>query len=133
MPVVASVNIAAVVLLALLVTGSVAAGVALGRRLARPMQRPGEPHVSLREHLRQKRAQTSALLTPGERRFLYGYTVVGTLLPPLAVGLLVFGGAGTRGVGVAVLVLALLTMAVPISPFLSSRARRRAGPNRDLE
>jgi uncharacterized membrane protein YdfJ with MMPL/SSD domain len=107
--------------------------VALGRRLGRPMRRPGDPHVSLREHLRQKRAQTRTLLTPGERRFLYGYTILGTLLPPLAVGLLVFGGAGTRGVGVAVLVLALLTLAVPISPFLSSRARRRAGRHRDVE
>jgi hypothetical protein len=64
---------------------------------------------------------------------LYGYTILGALLPPLAVGLLAFGGAGTRGVGIAVLVLALLTMAVPTSPFLSSRARRRAGRNRDLE
>lgn len=45
-----------------------------------------------------------------------------SLLAPAGVVLLDNGAA--RGVGIALLVLALLGMAVPISPFLRARVRR---------
>jgi cytochrome c biogenesis protein CcdA len=51
------------------------------------------------------------------------------LLPsPLAlvgVVLLIGGGSGARVVGIVLLVLFLLGMTVPISPFLKARVRRR--------
>ena len=39
--------------------------------------------------------------------------------------LLLFGSGATHGVGIALLVIGLLAMAVPISPLLRARVRRR--------
>jgi hypothetical protein len=128
--VVAALSIAGAVIAVSLIAGSVAVGVWLGKRLGK---RPGEPHVSLRENLRRSRAQTRKQLTPGERRFAYGYTAVGIVLPPLAIGLLVFGVGSTRGVGIGLLIVALGMMAVPISPFLRARVRRRERGDSDSE
>lgn len=128
--VVAALRIAGALIAVLLIASSVAVGVWLGKRLGK---RPGEPQVSLRENLRRSRAQTRKLLTPGERRFAYGYTVLGIVLPPLAIGLLVFGAGSARGVGIGLLIVALGMMAVPISPFLRARVRRRERRNSDGE
>jgi hypothetical protein len=125
MPVVAAVNIAAVVIFVLIIAGSVVVGAWLGKRLTRLAKRHGAPDVSLRESLKLQRAQLHTELTPGERRFAYGYTALGVILPPTAIGLVVFGTRSTRGVGIGLLLLALLVMAVPISPFLRARVRRR--------
>jgi hypothetical protein len=125
MPLVAAVNIAAVVIFVLIIAGSVVVGAWLGKRLTRLTKRPGAPDVSLRESVKLQRAQLQIELTPGERRFAYGYTALGVILPPTAIGLVVFGTGSTRGVGIGLLLLALLVMAVPISPFLRARVRRR--------
>jgi Zn-dependent protease with chaperone function len=39
--------------------------------------------------------------------------------------LLLFGSGATHGIGIALLAIGLLAMAVPISPFLRARVRRR--------
>jgi hypothetical protein len=118
---------------AALIVISASGGVWLGKRLSRLLKRPGEPQLSLRDSLRRSRAQTRQLLTPGERRFAYGYTLVSGLLPPVAIGFLVFGTSTTRAVGAGLLLLALVLMAVPISPFLRARVRRRAARASDRE
>jgi Zn-dependent protease with chaperone function len=41
------------------------------------------------------------------------------------VALLVWGKGAGRGVGIALLIVALLVVAIPISPFLRARIRRR--------
>jgi hypothetical protein len=125
LPVVAALNIANAVTAVLIIAGSAAGGVWLGKRLTGLLRRPGEPQPSLRESLKRNRAQTRKLLTPGERRFAYGYTLVSGLLPAVAIGLLVFGTSTTRAVGAGLLLFALVLMAVPISPFLRARVRRR--------
>jgi hypothetical protein len=57
--------------------------------------------------------------------FWYGMGVLVTLLPPLAIGLLAFGGEGVRPVGIGLLFAALVVYAVPVSPILHARIRRR--------
>jgi hypothetical protein len=47
------------------------------------------------------------------------------LLAPVGVVLLIVGSGAAHGVGIALLVLGLLAMAVPISPLLRARVRRR--------
>ncbi len=133
MSVVAAFTIVGAVAVVSLIGGSLALGLWLGKRLTRGMKRPGEPEVSFRENLTRKHAQTRKLLTPGARRFLYVYTLASGLLPPLAIGLLVFGTGDTRGVGIGLLLLALVVMAVPISPFLRARVRRRERRDSDSE
>jgi hypothetical protein len=75
--------------------------------------------------LRRTRAQLREQLTPGERLFYYAYALTSPLLAPVGIGLLVFGSHSTHAIGIGVLLLALLVMAVPISPFLRARIRRR--------
>jgi hypothetical protein len=65
------------------------------------------------------------MLTRGERVFAWSYTVLSSLLIPLGVVLLLAGSGATHGIGIALLVIGLLTMAVPISPLLRARVRRR--------
>lgn len=78
----------------------------------------------IRSGLRQGREERRRLLTRGERVFAWSYTMLVSLLAPAGVVLLVFDNGAARGVGIALLVLALLGMAVPISPFLRARVRR---------
>jgi hypothetical protein len=122
--VIAAVTILSVVATAAIVAVCAAFGGWLAKRLTR---RPGEPGVRLRDALRRRRAELREQLTPGERRFFYGYGLVSPLLAPVGIGLLVFGSHDTRGVGIGLLLVALLVMAVPISPFLRARIRRREG------
>jgi hypothetical protein len=121
-PVLAALSIAGAVAFVVIVAGSGAFGVWLAKRLTK---RPGEPEVSIRENLRRGRAQLREELTSGERLFLYAYSLVAPLLAPAAILLLVFGASSTRGVGIGLLLVALVTMAVPISPVLRARVRRR--------
>jgi hypothetical protein len=67
------------------------------------------------------------MLTRGERVFMWGYTIFVSLLAPIGVGLLVWGSGSAHSVGIVLLFLSLVTMAVPISPFLRARVRRREG------
>ena len=46
-------------------------------------------------------------------------------LAPAGLIILLTAGSGLRPVGIALLVLALVVMAVPISPILQARVRRR--------
>lgn len=74
---------------------------------------------------REKRAKAFAQLTPGERIFLRVWMLVIMVLP-IASGLLAVLGRGTvRVVGIVLLILALFLTAVPISPFVNARVRRR--------
>jgi len=102
----------------------------LSREWERQRERSKEfadPDASLRETPAQRRAQARKLLTPRERRFALGYTLASAILAPVAVGLLVFGTSSIRGLGIGLLLVALVVMAVPISPFLRAKVRRRAG------
>jgi hypothetical protein len=75
--------------------------------------------------LRHGREEQRRLLTRGERVFAWGYTLVASLLVPVGVALLIVGSGAAHGVGIALLVVGLLAMVVPISPFLRARVRRR--------
>jgi hypothetical protein len=78
----------------------------------------------------QERPQTRSrgaaeAVTRGERVFARSYTLLASLLVPVAIVLLIVGSGAAHGVGIALLVVGLLAMAVPISPFLRARVRRR--------
>jgi hypothetical protein len=79
----------------------------------------------VRSGLRRGREGRRRLLTRGERAFACSYTLLASLLAPIGVVLLIMGSGTAHGVGIALLVLGLLAMAVPISPFLRARVRRR--------
>lgn len=65
------------------------------------------------------------LRTRGERIVVWSYTVIVSLFAPAGVVLLMWGSGAARSVGIALLVVGLVVMAVPISPFLRARVRRR--------
>jgi hypothetical protein len=79
----------------------------------------------IRRGLRRGREERRRLLSRGERVFAWSYTLLVSLLAPVGVVLLIMGSGAAHGVGIALLVLGLLAMAVPISPFLRARVRRR--------
>ena len=79
----------------------------------------------IRSGLKRGREERRRLLTTGERVFACSYTVLTSLLIPVGVVLLLSGSGATHGIGIALLAIGLLTMAVPISPLLRARVRRR--------
>jgi hypothetical protein len=79
----------------------------------------------IRSTLKRGREERRRVLTTGERVFAWSYTVLSSLLIPVGVVLLLAGSGATHGIGIALLVIGLLTMAVPISPLLRTRVRRR--------
>jgi hypothetical protein len=79
----------------------------------------------IRSGLKRGREERRRVLTRGERVFAWSYTVLSSLLIPAGVVLLLAGSGATHGVGIALLVIGLLAMAVPISPLLRARVRRR--------
>jgi hypothetical protein len=79
----------------------------------------------VRSALKRRREERRRLLTRGERAFAWSLAVVPSLLVLGGIALLVWGKDAGHGVGIALLIVALLLMAVPISPFLQARVRRR--------
>lgn len=84
----------------------------------------------MRSGLRRGREERRRLLTPGERLFGWSYALLTSLLAPIGVVLLLVGGGAAHDVGIVLLVVALLAMVVPISPFLRMRVRRRHARSR---
>lgn len=81
--------------------------------------------TDIRSGLRRGRGERRRLLAGRERFFIWSYTLLTSLLVPVGVVLLIVGSGAAHQVGIALLVVGLLTMAVPISPFLKARVRRR--------
>ena len=81
--------------------------------------------MSTWEHLRRARSRLRAEHTAGEVAFLYLWTAVGCLLPTVGLGLTIFGRGTVRAVGVGLLVAFVVLWAIPLSPILAARRRRR--------
>jgi Zn-dependent protease with chaperone function len=79
----------------------------------------------MRSALKRGREERRRLLTRGERAFAWSLAVTPSLLVLGGITLLMWGRGAEHGVGIALLIVALLLMAVPISPFLRARVRRR--------
>jgi hypothetical protein len=80
----------------------------------------------IRAGLRRNRRARRELLTGWERAVAWTMLLLSVALPPAGVIILLSaGGSSLRVVGIAMLVLALVVMAVPISPILQARVRRR--------
>lgn len=79
----------------------------------------------MRSTLKRGRQQRRRLLTRAERAFAWSVAVAPSLLVLGGIALLVWSKSAGHGVGIALLIVALLLMAVPISPFLRARVRRR--------
>jgi hypothetical protein len=78
-----------------------------------------------RAAMRRGREERRKLLTRGERVFAWTMIVVSAVAAPAGVIILLSGGPGSRPIGIMLLVLALVVMAIPISPILRARVRRR--------
>ena len=78
-----------------------------------------------RATMRRHREERRRLLTRGERAFVSIWMFAAWALPLAGVLLLVYGAGSVRTAGVVLVALALLTMAVPVSPVLRARLRRR--------
>jgi hypothetical protein len=86
----------------------------------------GEPAVGyLRAGMRRRRRQRRELLTLGERIVAWTMVLLSAVLAPAGVIILLAAGSSLRPVGIALLVLALVVAAVPMSPILQARVRRR--------
>ena len=79
-----------------------------------------------RRRLRQLRRER---LTPAERALGWAMAVGPSLL--LVAGVLLLLDGGSRVVGIALLLVALVVMAMPIGPILGARVRRREARRRD--
>ena len=85
----------------------------------------------LRAGIRRNRRRRRELLTFGERIVAWTITLLPTILVPAGVIILISGNSSLRYLGIAMLLLALVVAAVPISPILQARVRRRQrGSNR---
>jgi hypothetical protein len=112
---------------------SVGVGGWLGLWAARKQGRipQGESGIGhLRAGMRRRRRARRELLTLGERVVAWTMVFLSAVLAPAGVIILLLGGSGPRSVGIALLVLALFVMAVPISPILQARVRRRQRASR---
>jgi hypothetical protein len=82
--------------------------------------------VGFKENLRSVPGKLDeAGLTSGERVFLYVHAVLVIVLPTLAIALTIFGHGTVRAVGLGLLLLTVVLYAVPTSPILRARVRRR--------
>jgi len=113
--------------LAIMVFG-VGASVWLGLWMSRkqghiPQGESGIRH--LRAGMRRRRRGRRELLTLGERVVVWMMLFLSVVLAPAGVIILLSGDSSLRFVGIAMLVLALVVAAVPISPILQARVRRR--------
>lgn len=78
-----------------------------------------------RDSLLRIRGELRAQLTPGERAFWYLWTVLILSMSLVTVGLALWGRGTARGLGIGLLFVTLVVYAVPISPILQGRVRRR--------
>jgi len=91
----------------------------------------GEPAIGyLRVGMRRRRKVRRELLSIGERIVAWTMVLLSAVLVPAGVIILLSGGSSLRPVGIALLVLALVVMAIPISPILQARVRRRQRASR---
>lgn len=81
----------------------------------------------VRSAVKRRREERRRLLIRGERALAWTLAFAPSLLLLGGIALLVWGKGAGHGVGIALLIVALLLMAVPISPFLQARVRRRKG------
>ena len=82
--------------------------------------------LTIRRRLKQLPSEMRAEgLTTGERVFVYVHAAVTMVLPTCAIALAIFGRDTTRAVGIGLLGLTLLIYALPVTPFLQARVRRR--------
>lgn len=112
---------------------SVGVGAWFGLRTARKQGSipQGESVIGhLRAGMRRRRRARRELLTLGERVVAWTMVFLGAVLAPAGVIILLSGGSSLRAVGIALLVLALVVMAVPISPILQALVRRRQRASR---
>ena len=79
----------------------------------------------VRGSLKRGMEQRRRLLTRGERALAWSLAVAPSLLVLGGVGLLVWDTGAGRGLGIALLIVALLVMAIPISPLLRASVHRR--------
>lgn len=86
--------------------------------------------VPFRGSVRRIRSELRAQLTPGERVFYYSWTILILVLPLSAGGLTVLGRRAVRGAGIGLLFLTIVVYAVPVSPILQRRIRRREARGR---
>jgi hypothetical protein len=103
-------------------------GVWLAVRMARKQGKipRGEPAIGyLRARLRRSRRARRELLTRGERIAAWTVTLLSTVLVPAGIIVLLSGDSSLRPVGIVMLIVALVVAAVPISPILQARVRRR--------
>ena len=77
------------------------------------------------ENLARVRGELRDQLTPGERVFFYLWTALILLLPLATVGCLFLGHGTVRGVGIGLAFLTLVFYAIPLSPILRARIKRR--------
>ena len=75
--------------------------------------------------LERRREERRILLTRGERIVGWSLAVAPSLLALGGLVLLLWANGRGHSAGIALLVVALLLMAVPISPLLRARVRRR--------
>jgi hypothetical protein len=93
-----------------------------------PPDGSGIGHV--RAGMRRSRRARRELMTLGERIVAWTMLFLGSTLAPAGVIILLTAGSSLRPVGIALLVLALVVMAVPTSPILQARVRRRRRASR---
>ncbi len=92
--------------------------------------RDGSAIRHVRAGMRRRRRVRRELLTRGERMVAWTMVLLSAILAPAGVIILLSASSGLRSVGIALLVLALVVMAVPISPILQARVRRRQRASR---
>ena len=81
-------------------------------------------------NLRRVRSELRAQLTGIERALYYSWAALAVGLPWLGVALAVAAKGTVRDVGIALLFGAVVLYAVPVSPILDARIRRRASRTR---
>ena len=125
-----AVAVTVVKVLAFLVVMGLALGV--GVRLALwdarkrgTIPRGGSAIGHVRAGIRRRRRVRRELLTLGERIVAWTMVLLSAVLVPAGLIILLTVGPSLRPVGIALLVLALVVTAVPISPILQARVRRR--------
>ncbi len=87
----------------------------------------------LRVGVRRSRKVRRELLTLGERVFAWTMTLFGVIAVPAGIIILLSGDSGLRAMGIGLLIVALVVTAVPVSPILQARVRRRQQATGDQE